>query len=197
MSAQEPEPGPTDADADGLASLAFELGVLKRLRRTGWAHAGVRDAESIADHSMRVAQLASLIAAEEGADPARAALMAIWHDSQETRSGDIPHTARPYMAARIDPEAITADQVAGLPEAAAKAVRETVAEYEAQTTLEAQCARDADKLECLIQAVEYQAGGNTGVQGWITSSRAAIRTRTAERIAEAALRISPLAWRNR
>ena len=197
MNAQGPGPGPSEADADGLAGLAFELGVLKRLRRTGWAHAGVRDAESIADHSMRVAQLASLIAAEEGADPARAALLAIWHDSQETRSGDIPHTARPYMAVRIDPEAITADQVAGLPEAAAKTVRETVSEYEAQTTLEARCARDADKLECLIQAVEYQAGGNTGVQGWITSSRAAIRTRTAERIAEAALRISPLAWRTR
>ncbi|MCO1659731.1 HD domain-containing protein [Pseudonocardia humida] len=197
MDAQEPEPGRTDAGADGLAGLAFELGVLKRLRRTGWAHAGVRDAESIADHSMRVAQLASLIAAEEGADAARAALMAIWHDSQETRSGDIPHTARPYMAARIDPEAITADQVAGLPEAAAKTVRETVSEYEAQTTLEARCARDADKLECLIQAVEYQAAGNTGVQGWITSSRAAIRTRTAERIAEAALRVSPLGWRSR
>ena len=197
VNAQGPGPGPSEADADGLAGLAFELGVLKRLRRTGWAYAGVRDAESIADHSMRVAQLASLIAAEEGADPARAALLAIWHDSQETRSGDIPHTARPYMAVRIDPEAITADQVAGLPEAAAKTVRETVSEYEAQTTLEARCARDADKLECLIQAVEYQAGGNTGVQGWITSSRAAIRTRTAERIAEAALRISPLAWRNR
>jgi putative hydrolase of HD superfamily len=142
-------------------------GVLERLRRTGWSHAGIRDAESVADHSMRVAQLASLIAAEEGADPARAALMAIWHDSQETRSGDIPHTARPYMAARTDPEAITADQVAGLPEAA-KTVQETVSEYQAQTTLEARCARDADKLECLIQAVEYQAGGNTGVQGWIT-----------------------------
>jgi putative hydrolase of HD superfamily len=197
VSAQEPEPGRTGADADGLAGLAFELGVLKRLRRTGWSHAGIRDGESVAEHSLRVAQLASLIAAEEGADPARAALMAIWHDSQETRSGDIPHTARPYMAARIDPEAITVDQVAGLPEAAAKTVQETVSEYEAQTTLEARCARDADKLECLIQAVEYQAAGNTGVQGWITSSRAAIRTRTAERIAEAALRISPLAWRNR
>jgi hypothetical protein len=86
---------------------------------------------------MRVAQLASLIAAEEGADPARAALLAIWHDSQETRTGDIPHTARPYLAARIDPETVTADQVAGLPEAAAKTVQETVAEYEAQATPEA------------------------------------------------------------
>src|SRR3954470_21900360 len=126
MSVQQAGSEPADAEADGLAGLAFELGVLKRLRRTGWAHAGVRDAESIADHSMRVAQLASLIAAEEGADPARAALLAIWHDSQETRTGDIPHTARPYLTARIDPEQITADQVVSLPEAAAKAVRESV-----------------------------------------------------------------------
>jgi putative hydrolase of HD superfamily len=197
MTAEEPEPVGSDADADGLAGFAFELGVLKRLRRTGWPHAGVRDAESVADHSARVAQLASLIAAEEGADPARAAMLAIWHDSQETRTGDIPHTARPYLAVRIDPGAITADQVAGLPDAAAKTVREAVAEYEAAATPEARCARDADKLECLVQAVEYRASGYAGVQGWITSSRAAIRTVTAGRIADAALRVSPLAWRDR
>jgi putative hydrolases of HD superfamily len=195
--AQDSDPGPPDADAEGLAALAFELGVLKRLRRTGWSHAGVRDAESVADHSMRVAQLASLIAAEEGADPARAALLAIWHDSRETRTGDIPHTARPYLSARIDPEAITADQVAGLPEAAARTVRTTVSEYAARSTPEARCARDADKLECLVQAVEYRNGGHAGVEGWITSSRAALRTRTAVRIADAALRVSPLAWRHR
>jgi putative hydrolase of HD superfamily len=59
---------------------------------------------------LRVAQLASLIAVVEGADPARSALLAIWHDSQETRAGDIPHTAKPYLSG-IDNEAVTADQV--------------------------------------------------------------------------------------
>jgi 5'-deoxynucleotidase YfbR-like HD superfamily hydrolase len=57
-------------------NLGYELGVLKRLRRTGWWHAGVRDPESVAEHSMRAAQLAALIAAEEGADPVRAAGLA-------------------------------------------------------------------------------------------------------------------------
>jgi putative hydrolase of HD superfamily len=79
-----------------VAAFAFELGVLKRIRRAGWWHVGVRDPESVAEHSLRVAQLASLIAAIEGAEPARAALLAVWHDSQETRTGDIPHTAKPY-----------------------------------------------------------------------------------------------------
>ena len=55
----------------------------------------------------------------------------------------------------------------------------------------------AHKLECLMQAVEYRAGGNVGVEGWISSSRAALRTDTAIRIADAAVRISPVAWRDR
>jgi putative hydrolase of HD superfamily len=186
----------SDQEAAGLAQFAFEMGVLKRIRRSGWWHAGVRDPESVAEHSLRVSQLAALIAAQEGADPARAALLAIWHDSQETRTGDLPHSARPYVSGP-DPQAITADQVACLPDVVAKSVREAVAEYEAQATPEARCARDADKLECLLQAIEYRAAGNTGVQGWIDSSRAGLTTSTAQRVADAALSTSPLAWRGR
>jgi len=186
-----------DVETVALAGFAFELGVLKNLRRTGWAHAGIRDAETVAEHSLRVAQLAALIAAEEGADPARAAFLALWHDTQETRTGDLPHTARPYLAAPVDAAAITADQVDRLPAASAAVVTDAVAEYEARTSAEAVCARDADKLECLVQALEYRAGGNAGVDGWIASSRAALATDTARRIAAAAERTSPLAWRDR
>src|SRR5690348_4826761 len=71
-------------DATALAAFSYELGVLKRMRRSGWWHAGVRDPESVAEHTMRAAQLAALIAAEERADPARAAFLALWHDTQET-----------------------------------------------------------------------------------------------------------------
>jgi putative hydrolases of HD superfamily len=185
-----------DEHAVAVANFAFELGVLKRMRRAGWWHVGVRDPESVAEHSLRVAQLASIIAAIEGAEPGRAALLAVWHDSQETRTGDIPHTARPYID-QCCPEVITADQTASLPDAARKTVQDVVAEYETQQTPEAHCAKDADKLECLIQAVEYKDAGYTRVQGWIDSSRNNLRTDTARRIADAALCTSPLAWRGR
>ncbi|MGH3540182.1 MAG: HD domain-containing protein [Pseudonocardiaceae bacterium] len=185
-----------DEHAVAVANFAFELGVLKRMRRAGWWHVGVRDPESVAEHSLRVAQLASIIAAIEGAEPGRAALLAVWHDSQETRTGDIPHTARPYID-QCCPEVITADQTTSLPDAARKTVQEAVAEYETQQTPEAHCAKDADKLECLIQAVEYKDAGYTRVQGWIDSSRNHLRTDTARRIADAALCTSPLAWRGR
>jgi putative hydrolase of HD superfamily len=156
----------------------------------------VRDPESVADHSLRVAQLAALIASEEGADPARAAYLGMWHDSQETRIGDIPHSARPYVEVARN-ERITDDQVAVLPDAAAQSIRDAVAEYEAAETIEARCAKDADRLECLMQAVEYGEAGYQRVDGWIESSRARIRTDFGRRLAEAALRTSPLAWRDR
>ena len=184
-----------DRGAAGIAAFAFEMGVLKRMRRTGWWHVGVRDPESVAEHSLRAAQLAGLIAAEEGADPARAAFMALWHDSQETRTSDIPHTAKPYLPNRVGNEVITRDQVAQMPEASAKTVQEAVNEYESQSSPEARCAKDADMLECLIQAIEYRAAGYHGVEGWITSSRNALQTNTAKRIATAALVTSHLAWR--
>ncbi|MGH8881439.1 MAG: HD domain-containing protein, partial [Stackebrandtia sp.] len=131
---------PADQHAVAVAEFAFELGVLKRMRRASWWHAGIRDPESVAEHSLRVAQLASLIAAIEGAEPGRAAMLAVWHDSQETRTGDIPHTARPYLS-KPSPEAVTADQTAALPDAARKTVQEAVTEYEAQQTPEAHCAK--------------------------------------------------------
>ncbi|GAA4013576.1 HD domain-containing protein [Allokutzneria multivorans] len=191
------ETSPLDnGGAEGIASFAFELGVLKRMRRAGWWHVGVRDPESVAEHSLRVAHLAALIAAHEGADPAQASFFAIWHDSQETRTGDIPHTAKPFISGG-DNEAITAVQVARMPTASATVVQEAVAAYEAQDSAEALCAKDADKLECLLQAVEYRAAGHDGVQGWIDSSRAGLKTETAQRIADAALTISTLSWRDR
>ncbi|WP_274383673.1 HD domain-containing protein [Saccharothrix deserti] len=183
-------------DAAALAAFGYELGVLKRMRRAGWWHVGVRDPESVAEHTMRVAQLAALIAAEEGGDPARASFLALWHDTQETRTGDLPHTISGYIT-KPDPRAITADQTAELPAKSRQVVRDAVEEYEAKESTEARCASDADKLEMLLQAVEYRDTGVRRVDGWIDSARKSLKTETARRIAEAAATVSPLAWRDR
>lgn len=183
-------------DAEAIAAFGYELGLLKRIRRTGWWHAGVRDPESVAEHTMRTAQLAAIIAAEEGADPARASFLALWHDAQETRTGDLPHTAVAYLA-KPDPRQITADQTDRLPERSRDTVRAAVDEYESRQTREALCAKDADKLEMLLQAIEYRDIGVSRVDGWIDSARKDLKTETSRRIAEAALTLSPLAWRDR
>ncbi|WP_018351705.1 HD domain-containing protein [Longispora albida] len=172
----------------------FEVGMLKRAKRTGWWIAGVPSPESIADHSFRVGIIGAILAAMEGADPARVALLCLLHDTQETRVGDIPHIGRRYLTAAPN-EKVTADQVDGCPPEVSMMIQAAVDEYEDKETLEARVANDADKLECLVQAVEYRSQGNANVQPWIDSSLASLKTSSARQLAEAALNTDVIGWR--
>ncbi|MGC4856369.1 HD domain-containing protein [Micromonospora sp. DT4] len=183
----------TDDQDAGAMRFIFEAGVLKRAARTGWWFAGVKQPESIAEHSFRTALIGMMLAAMEAADPARVSMLCTVHDTQETRITDIPHIAKRYLTAAPN-TAVTADQVAGCPPPVVDVITAAVAEYEAGETLEAVVARDADKLECLVQAVEYRHQGIDNVQRWIDSSRTALKTASAQRLADAALNGQPLAW---
>ncbi|MGW3495517.1 HD domain-containing protein [Streptomyces sp. NPDC001020] len=180
-------------DLSAVARFLYEAGTLKNSARTGWWMVGVHNPESVAEHSWRTALIATIIAGLEGADPARAAFLAVWHDSQETRTGDVNHLGKRY-ASTADPREITADQVAGMPEVLAEAVKELVAEYEASQSPEAVCARDADKLECMIQGVEYKAQGYENAQRWIDNNRGRITTKTGHALADAVLETGSLDW---
>ncbi|MFF9017936.1 HD family hydrolase [Streptomyces sp. NPDC014870] len=182
-----------DNDLSAVAHFLFEAGTLKNARRTGWWMAGVRDPESVAEHSWRTALIASVIAKLEGADPARAAFLAVWHDTQESRTGDVNYLGKKYSTA-ADPRAVTADQTAGMPDVLAETIRDLVDEYEAKGSAEAICARDADKLECLLQGIEYKAQGYESAQRWIDNSRGRIVTETAGRLADELLAQGGLDW---
>jgi len=184
----------SDEDLTPVARFLYEAGTLKTTKRTGWWMAGVRDPESVAEHSWRTSLIASVIAKLEGADPARAAFLAVWHDSQETRTGDVNHLGKKYGAGEADPRTITADQVAAFPERLARAVTELVAEYEAKESPEAVCARDADKLECMIQGIEYRTQGYENAQRWIDNSRGRIVTKSGQALADAVLETGSLDW---
>ncbi|MFD5033235.1 HD family hydrolase [Streptomyces sp. NPDC058220] len=180
-------------DLSAVAHFLFEAGTLKHARRTGWWMAGVRDPESVAEHSWRASLIATIIAKLEGADPARAAFLAVWHDTQETRTGDVNYLGRKYSSS-ADPREVTADQTAGMPDVLASTVRDLVSEYEAKESPEAICARDADKLECLLQGIEYKAQGYENAQRWIDNSRARLVTETAQRLADELLSQGSLDW---
>lgn len=180
-------------DLSAVARFLYEAGTLKNTARTGWWMAGVKLPESVAEHSWRTSLIASIIAKLEGADPARAAFLAVWHDTQETRTGDVNYVGKKYSTA-ADPVAVTADQTAGMPELLATAIRELVAEYEEKDSAEAICARDADKLECMLQGIEYKAQGYEAAQRWIDNSRARLTTETGQRLAEELLGQGTLDW---
>lgn len=182
----------TEQSVSGVVDFLYEMGLLKRYKRTGWLIAGVTDAESVADHSHRTAISAAAIASMEGADPQRASFLALFHDTQETRLTDIPYIGKRYLKAATNGE-VTADQTSGMPPVLADLIGSAVAEYEEKASLEARCAKDADKLECLLQAIEYREQG-TDTQAWIDSSLAALATTSAKQLADEALQTQSLRW---
>ncbi len=155
-----------------------QVGRLKALRRQGWIDRGVREPESVADHSFRLALMAWLLAQERPSlDAERAAVLALAHDVAEALAGDRTpfDTALRTGAEReplfrqrpvYDPAAEaekTAAERAALREMAAllpaPVAAELIAaweEYEAGQTPEARFVRQLDKLETVLQALEYR-----------------------------------------
>src|ERR1700690_1639204 len=178
-----PAPGPEDHPLAGVATFLFEMGHLKHLTRAGWLLLGIPQPETVAEHSFRVGIVGITLAALEGADVGRTAALCLLHDAHETRIGDVPSIGRAYVTTAV-PEAVTAHQTSAMPDAVAKVVQDVVAEYEAGETLESRVAHDADKIETLMQAVEYQAQGHD-TAAWCESSLAAIRTDSGRQLAQA------------
>jgi putative hydrolase of HD superfamily len=178
---------------ESLAKWMYEMGLLKRSPRTGWFLAGVTSPETIAEHSFRTALIGYVLAVLEGADPHRTATLCLFHDTGETRVGDVPSVGRAYVSTTPEVDS-AADQVAGLPPPVAQAVRELIGDYEDRDSVEAQLAHDADKLECLLQAREYQAQGFADAEPWAISSAEAVRSASARRLAHDALEVEPKEW---
>ncbi|MDX3658368.1 HD domain-containing protein [Streptomyces sp. ID05-26A] len=186
------------SDADRIVEFVYEVGQLKRLPRAGWLFAGVQHPESVAAHSFRVGVLAFALAVQEGANPDRAATLGLFHDVPEARIGDIPYVGKLYLDVKVPPEAVARDQVQHLPTPLAAHIEALVAEHEAAKdidhTPEARCSRDADKLELLLQAREYQAAGVSKMERFIQTMQSSVVTDTGKALMDSALRIAPTEW---
>ena len=193
MTEQPDQAEPNDSQVAAVVDYLFEAGTLKRLPRTGWLNAGIKHPETIAEHSHRTALVGAILAVMEGADPAKVALMGVVHDTQETRVGDIAYIGRRYLKA-ADNRDVTADQTAGAPPAVREALAAIVDEIETYETREAIIHRDADKLECLFQAIEYRETGNANMQPFYESMLAALTTSSAKEIGRRAVHTSSQHW---
>ena len=183
-----------DIVENDIAKFLYEVGQLKRVKRSGWWIAGVKDPESVAEHTFRAAVITYLLARLEGADTGKAVLMALFHDLPEARTNDAHRIVRRYADWRnVDKKAMN-EQSKRLPHEVGNEVASFFEEFEKEASAEARLARDADLLECLIQAREYQALGYHDVVDWILNAQAALATESAKRIAAECLRTEPKEW---
>jgi putative hydrolase of HD superfamily len=177
-----------------LAKFLYEMGQLKRVKRSGWWIAGVKDPETVAEHSFRTAVIAYILAQLEGADPEKVVSMALFHDMAETRTNDAHRIVRRYVDwENVDKKAV-GDQSRRLPDNIGKRITSLISEFEKAASLDARIVRDADLLECLVQAREYQTLGYNDVGDWIFNAQAALKTESAKKIAAECLKTEPKEW---
>src|SRR5436305_1497424 len=98
-----------------IAKYLYELGHLKHVKRAGWWLAGIKDPESVAEHSYRAAILGYILASLDGADPKETAMICLFHDTGEARISDLPRVAKRYIHENGEELAIT-EQATRLPE---------------------------------------------------------------------------------
>ena len=145
-----------------MLDLFIELGNLKKLKRAGWILRGIPNPESIADHSFRTAIITLYLADElrrRGLqiDPDRAVRIALLHDVGEARITDIPLSALRYVDKSKAEIKAVADLLKLGP--APEEYYRLWLEYHEESTPEGRLVRFADKLEMLIQALEYESQG--------------------------------------
>ncbi len=107
---------------------------------------------------------------------------------------DLHRVAKRYIHTEVSEELAVSEQVERLPQEIAENILALFHDYEERTSLEAKVARDADLLECIVQAIEYQVQGYADTQDWINNCSAGLQTATAKKLAEACIHTEPSAW---
>lgn len=156
---QKHEPSHTSSSSSSSAIDFLTLcHTLKTTKRKGWVNHGIKGAESIADHMYRMA-LMSLIASDvPGLSRERCIKIALVHDIAEAIVGDItPSDGVPKAEkSRMEQEALNKMcQVLG-GGMRADEIQELWLEYENNSSLEANVVKDFDKVEMILQALEYE-----------------------------------------
>jgi len=142
-------------DIKQIMQFISEAGMLKNVTRSGWSVLGIKNSESVAEHCFRCAIIGYLLAALEKASVHKVILMTLLNDMSEARITDLHKMAQRYIDTEKAEDCSCMEQISGLPKILKGELTKIYQEYRKQKSKESIIARDADILECLIQAKEY------------------------------------------
>jgi len=156
------------------------VGRLKSLKRTGWVKSGIKDAESVADHSFRAAVLAFALA-PKSIDKDKCVRMALIHDFGESIVGDItPDEEKRKGKPEAERKAIS--KLAGL--AGSPEILSIWLEFEKGKSPEARFVCEVDRLEMLLQAYEYRkSNSSVDFREFIDYAKARIKSKALLKLA--------------
>lgn len=149
------------AQIKNLIALITQAGSLKSVKRTGWILKGVKNAESVADHTWRMGLLISLLT-PKNLNKEKLLEMNTIHDLGEIGVGDIKwETGRKVIGSqkiKHQDEVTVMRKIFGNYPAGKKYIK-LLKEFNEQKSPEAKFLKQIDKLEMALQALEYERAG--------------------------------------
>ncbi len=147
------------------------------MKRSGQDYLG-SGSQSIADHSFRVAMMGYTLAKMAKLDADKVLKMCMFHDLEESRTGDLNYLQQAYVES--DDDKALKHVMDGLP--IEQDVLDIIEEFRAQETEEAKIAKDADVLELLFFLKEQKDKGNQQSDNWIRGTVQRLKTDIAKEI---------------
>lgn len=177
-----------------IARFAYEMGAA-RSRPRSWQSELNQPMANVAEHTYRVCFLSMMLAVQEGADPARTAMIAMVHDTDEIRAMDLTPQQKAYVT--IDGDKAVSDTFSGTP--LEDVCLPLFKEYKEKTSLEARCVKDADILDTIFELTEIAGRGSQyleAIQERIIIKRDLLKTPSAKALYDvlAGGRVSPWDW---
>ncbi|XVF42953.1 hypothetical protein PTKIN_Ptkin02bG0001500 [Pterospermum kingtungense] len=131
---------------------------LKTTKRKGWINHGIQGPESIADHMYRMALMALIAGDLPGVNRERCIKIAIVHDIAEAIVGDITPSDGVPKEEKSRREQAALTEMCKILGGGMRAdeIQELWREYENNASLEANLVKDFDKVEMILQALEYE-----------------------------------------
>lgn len=167
-----------------LIKFIIEVGKLKTVLRKGWLIRGVKNPESLAAHSFRSAIIAWLFSAKRRINQEVVIVMAIMHDLFTSAVGDItPYDGSikdlnekegrklieslPWLGSKAQKELLAKERLGReaaafdkilkfLPDDLRHEIKYYWLEYKTGASREGRFFRQVDRIEALLQAIEYQ-----------------------------------------
>ncbi len=153
----------SEMSAEQLINFMLAAQKLKNTPRKGWVtRLNITEPESVADHSFACALLAMSICDSKKLDSSKLVRMLLLHDLQEAITGDFDYGDKKTLGeAKVKKLARAAikEVISFLPKNLQQTYLSIWTEFEEQKTPEAILANDIDKLEMVVQAIEYEKSG--------------------------------------
>ncbi|MEC9492755.1 HD domain-containing protein [Flexistipes sp.] len=166
-----------DKELAGIVNFFFETGIFEKIPRSGDAFLG-SEQQLLSSHIFRTTVIGFSLANITGADISKVTFMCLFHDIEESRTGDLNYLHQKYV--NSDDRKALEDITGSLP--FGESIKSFIDEYEAQESFEAKLAKDADTLELILHIKESLDKGNKQAANWLKFAEKRLKTIAAKDI---------------